>query len=129
MSFDLTKSTIQTSGSQSNRWNVTSVTGSSHDDNFILAIFSGNIYTVTAGSGEDSIYLDQFASNLATIDNDGGTITIDTGNSTTATINYTGVSNFVFSSSVLMGTHILLNLKLLTIGILSVKHYQFIVKL
>ena len=104
VSFDLTKSTIQTSGSQSNRWNVTSVTGSSHDDNFYFSnLSSGDSYTVTAGSGEDSIYLDQFASNLATIDNDGGTITIDTGNSTTATINYTGVSNFVFSSSVFDG--------------------------
>ena len=104
ITFDPTISIQQTVGDTSDRWSVSSVTGSSHDDTFFFSSLSNSdSYTVTGGSGQDTISLEKYPSNLVTINNNANTITIDLGNSNSASISYSSIENFIFSSNVFDG--------------------------
>ena len=102
--FDATISTSQTVGSQVDRWDVTSATGSSFGDTFVFsALANGDSITVTGGGGIDTLDLSQFSASQVTIDNSAGTATVNLGNSQSAVINYTSVENFEFRSDVFDG--------------------------
>ena len=100
ITFDPTISIQQTVGDTSDRWSVSSVTGSSHDDTFFFSSLSNSdSYTVTGGSGQDTISLEKYPSNLVTINNNANTITIDL-EIRTLLVSHIHIENFIFSQCI-----------------------------
>ncbi len=106
--FDITNHENQdVGGGQSlDKWDSTSVTGSDFDDVFKFSnIAAGETYTVDGGNGHNIIDLCQFESDQVSIDHGAGIVTIDVdGLGNTATINFTNVDDFEFSTAIFDGT-------------------------
>ena len=100
--FDPTSDSVQTVGLNVGTWNVTSATGSSHDDEFFFEDLSaGDSFTINGGAGKDIIFLEHYTADEVSLD--ASTLTIDTGHSTTATINLSNIEVIKFDSNIFDG--------------------------
>ena len=102
--IDLASSKAQmvASGESSQIYDVTTITGTAHDDVFSFSdAQNGEVFTINGGSGNNTLDLSGFAASDVTLTNTSAVV--DLGSSESFTINFTNIDDVRFDSSVSNG--------------------------